>query len=117
MLQSRLRYVVVASALALPLIPLMAHRALAAKSDFWVRNDSRTTVTHIYVSDSGRDTWDNDLLDGDTLASGEKLRVTFGDASSSRCLYDFRAEFSDGQTVEKYQINVCENDYFSLFDR
>jgi hypothetical protein len=117
MLQSVLRPIMVASALAVPIVSLLAQAALADKSDFWVRNNSNNTISELYLSASNLDSWDNDLLRSDTLQSGDRFQVGFGDDSSDTCLYDIRAVFSDGQVVEDYQVNVCDNDYYTFFDK
>jgi hypothetical protein len=117
MLQNIFRPVVAASMLAVPMVSLLAPSALADKSDFWVRNNSRNTISELYLSASNLDSWDNDLLRSDTLQSGDRFQVAFGDDSSNTCLYDIRAVFSDGQVVEDYQVNVCNNDYYTFFDK
>ncbi|MBD3880590.1 hypothetical protein IFO70_02350 [Phormidium tenue FACHB-886] len=117
MLQKVLRPVMVASALAVSMVSVLAPAALADKSDFWVRNDSENTISELYLSASNRDSWDNDLLGSTVLESGDRFQVTFGDYSDSACLYDIRAVFSDGQVVEDYQVNVCNNDYYTFFSQ
>lgn len=106
----------VAATLALPLLPLMTETALADKANFWVHNDSNATITRLYVSESTRDTWDNDILGSDVLESGASVQVTFGNTSPNACFYDILAVFSDGQTVEDYQVDVCSNNGYTFYD-
>jgi hypothetical protein len=117
MFQNTLRPVMIASALAVPLVSFLAPPALADKSDFWVRNDSNNTISELYLSASNLDSWDNDLLGNVVLQSGDRFQVAFADTSNNNCLYDIRAVFSDGQVVEDYQVNVCNNDYYTFFDQ
>ena len=117
MLQKVFRPVMVAAAIAVPMVSLLAQAALADKSDFWVRNNSHNTISELYLSASNLDAWDNNLLKSDTLASGDRFQVAFSDAADNTCLYDIRAVFADGQVVEDYQVNVCNNDYYTLFDK
>jgi hypothetical protein len=117
MFNSSVRNAIVASILTLPVISLLSPSALADKSNFWIRNDSSSTIAELYLSSSGHDVWDNDLLDEDILESGSRFQVSFADKSANACLYDIRAVFTSGDVVEDYQINVCENEYYSFFDQ
>jgi hypothetical protein len=110
------RNTLVASALAVPMAAIITDAAIAGKDNFIVRNDSRVPITQLYVSASSRPTWDNDILEGDWLEYGEQTRIVFGDPSPNNCLYDILAVFSDGQTVEDYQVNVCSNTGYTFYD-
>jgi hypothetical protein len=103
------------AALSLPLVSLLAPSALADKNDFQVLNNTGIDITELYLSDSSLDSWNNDILDRDVLEGGDAIRVNFADMSSDRCLYDIRAVFADGQEVEDYRLNVCENDNYKFF--
>lgn len=105
------------STLTIPLVALDTPNALADKANFQVFNESSLTLTHLYVSDSRRDTWDNDILGQDTLPSGYNIQVVFADASPYVCLYDIRAVFANGQIVEDFQIDVCRNTEYTFFDQ
>jgi hypothetical protein len=109
--------VVVASVIGLPVITLAAPEALAAKDDFYVYNSSRSDIYYLYISEASMSEWGNDVLGDQILYSGTETQIQFGNMSPSVCLYDFRAETSAGQVVENYQINVCTNDYFEIFDQ
>jgi hypothetical protein len=117
MLQKKIRPAIVAAALAMPIVSLLAQAALADKSDFWVRNNSHNIISELYLSASDVDAWDNNLLKSETLKSGDRFQVAFADAADNTCLYDIRAVFSDGQVVEDYKVNVCENDFYAFFDK
>lgn len=98
---------VVAVTLALPIASMLAGQAIASKDGFRVENNSGEDIVELYVSASTRASWDTNILGGDVLTTGESTPVTFGDPSPQNCLYDIMAVFSDGQTIEDYQINVC----------
>lgn len=117
MTKNLLSTTLLASAMALPIAGTFAEAALAAKDNFVVYNDSRLTIVELYVSASNRTTWDNNILNGDVLGSGDSTRVVFGDPSPSTCLYDILAVFADGQTVEDYQINVCDSTGYTFYDQ
>jgi hypothetical protein len=111
------RNTLIAAACTLPVLSLTATAALANKENFVVRNNSSSTITELYVSESNRSTWDNNVLGSDSLPQGGYTQVNFGDRSPNLCLYDIRAIFSSGQVVEDYQINVCRNAEYSFRDR
>lgn len=116
MLHNLVRHAAITSVLALTGVSLIAETALAEKSDFRVYNDSNSTITELYVSESSRDSWDNDILGADVLTTGSSIQVVFGDASANVCIYDILAVFADGQTVEDYQVNVCSSGGYTFFD-
>lgn len=70
-------------------------------------NATGYTITHFYASNSGQSDWQEDILGADVLANGASVMINIDDGSGA-CLYDFRARFSDGDTLERYRINVCE---------
>lgn len=116
MLHILVRQAAIASVLTLTGVSLMAEKALAEKADFRVYNDSNSTITELYVSESSRDSWDNDILGADVLTTGSSIQVIFGNTSTNICIYDILAVFADGQTVEDYQVNVCSSGGYTFFD-
>lgn len=116
MIHKLIRTALITSALALPVVPLTAQQALADKADFWVYNDSEATITRLYVSESTRDTWEDDLLGEEVLVSGSGIRITFKDETSTSCHYDILAVFADGQVVEDYRVDVCSNRGYTFYD-
>ncbi|BAU12564.1 hypothetical protein LEP3755_30940 [Leptolyngbya sp. NIES-3755] len=101
---------IVAGLMTLPTIALTPLAASAAKDDFSVYNSSGTTIVRLYVSSSGRTTWDDDVLGRSVLSPGESGTVTFADESSNQCLYDFRAIYANGRVSEQFGVNVCRRD-------
>lgn len=101
-------------ALALALVGLNAPFAVAAKSDFRVYNSTGSTMYRLYVSDSSLSGWGRDSLGSNVLRSGRNTSIRFGDPSSRRCLYDFRAEFANGAVVQDMGVNVCRNSWIEF---
>jgi len=116
MLHNLVRHVAIASVLSCSGTALMAEPALAEKSDFRVYNDSNTVITELYVSESSRDSWDNDILGTDILTVGSSIQVVFGNTADNVCMYDILAVFADGQTVEDYQVNVCSSGGYTFYE-
>ena len=71
-----------------------------------VVNNSDATVTQFYGSNSGADTWQEDILGADTLPSGSSVSVNFDDGTGA-CNFDFKAVFADGTSVVETGIDVC----------
>lgn len=116
MLHKLVRHAAIAAVFTLPCLAFTAEKALADKADFQVYNDSNSTITELYVSESNRDSWDNDVLGADVLAIGSSTNIVFSDTSANVCIYDILAIFADGQSVEDYQVNVCANGGYTFYD-
>ncbi|NBW10439.1 MAG: hypothetical protein EBR82_20655 [Caulobacteraceae bacterium] len=77
-----------------------------------IHNQTGWTMLRFYASDARTDSWEEDILGSDTLASGRNWTVNIDDGSGA-CVYDFRAEFTNGQVLERRGINVCQiADYY-----
>ncbi|WP_416674453.1 hypothetical protein [Egbenema bharatensis] len=116
MIHQLIRTTLIASAVSVLSVPVMAVRALADKADFWVYNNSEATITRLYVSESTRDTWEEDILGEDVLVTGAGIRIAFENESANSCHYDILAVFSDGQVVEDYRVDVCSNRGYTFYD-
>ena len=77
-----------------------------------VHNQTGWTMLRFYASDSHTTDWEEDILGRDTLSAGRSLMINIDDGSGA-CVYDFKAEFTNGQTLTRYNINVCQiADYY-----
>jgi hypothetical protein len=77
-----------------------------------IHNQTGWTMLRFYASDARADSWEEDILGSDTLDSGRNWTVNIDDGSGA-CVYDFRAEFTNGQVLERRGINVCQiADYY-----
>jgi Fe-S cluster assembly iron-binding protein IscA len=77
-----------------------------------VHNQTGWTMLRFYASDSRTSDWEEDILGADTLAAGRSLSINIDDGSGA-CVYDFKAEFTNGQTLTRFNINVCQiADYY-----
>ncbi len=90
--------------------------AVAAQSlDFKLVNLSSGDVVEFYVSHSGTNEWEENLLDGAYLPSGNEIDVSIDDNRKS-CSYDIRAVFGDGADLADYQINFCDVTQYVIED-
>lgn len=107
----------VASALIFCSAPLLFMQpASANKGNFRVYNYSRENVVGLYITASGFNSWGRNILQR-SLHGGTSIGITFNDPYADKCYYDFRVVLADGEVVRKYGIDVCQNEYFEVYDR
>lgn len=87
--------------------------AAAADRKVDIVNKTGHTITSFFASSADEDSWEEDMLGGDTLKNGETLNADIDDGSSA-CIYDFKAVFADGDTVVKRKVNVCKIGTFTF---
>lgn len=78
-----------------------------------VVNASGYTVTQFYGSNSGAQTWEEDILGANTLPSGSSVNVNFDDGTGA-CIFDFKAVFADGSSVVENGIDVCSTSQVTI---
>lgn len=77
-----------------------------------IHNNTGWTMLRFYASDSRVDSWEEDMLGRGTLASGNSVMMNIDDGSGA-CVYDFKAEFTNGQVLTRFNVNVCQiADYY-----
>jgi len=91
--------------LALAVLPVMlALPAAAQEHAVQLGNQSGFTIVEFYASTQGAADWEENMIAGQTVASGQTVTVTFADGGT--CAYTFRAVFDDGdETV--VDVDVC----------
>ncbi|HEY9660853.1 MAG TPA: hypothetical protein V6C65_20555, partial [Allocoleopsis sp.] len=105
------RNIVTALALSLPIAIHGTSAALADSTGFTIQNESSLTITYLFVSASGQETWGDDVLGEGVLEPGESANVYF--ESSDYCLYDIRAVAENGAELDDRQVNFCESDVYT----
>ena len=81
--------------------------ALAADHRVTIVNETNSTMVRFYASNSGRSSWEEDILGNRVLKPGQSVRINIDDGSGA-CMFDFRADFNDGDKLTRNGINVCE---------
>lgn len=77
-----------------------------------IHNNTGWTMLRFYASDSRVTSWEEDMLGRGTLAAGNSMMMNIDDGSGA-CLYDFKAEFTNGQVLTRFNVNVCQiADYY-----
>jgi hypothetical protein len=84
-----------------------------APQDFTIHNETGHVVVTLNVSPSSETRWGPDILGVDVLGSGESAEITF-DRNEDVCLWDIRVTYSDGDTGDWRQINLCETTDITL---
>ncbi|CAN5220409.1 hypothetical protein BH10PSE1_BH10PSE1_11750 [soil metagenome] len=77
-----------------------------------IHNQTGWTLVRFQTADARSRAWQDGVLEARTIATGASWVATIDDGSGA-CVYVFRAEFSNGQALERAAINVCEiADYY-----
>lgn len=77
-----------------------------------IHNNTGWTMTHFYASDSRVTSWQEDMLGRDVLGAGRSIMMNIDDGSGA-CVYDFKARFSNGEELTRFNVNVCQiADYY-----
>jgi hypothetical protein len=71
-----------------------------------VENYSGLTITRFYGSNTGRGSWEEDILGNGVIPPGTAVNINFNDGSGA-CLFDFKAVFADGSSVVESNVDVC----------
>ena len=75
-----------------------------------VHNQTGWTMTHLQVS--AGTSWSADLLGSSTLSAGRSTVVRMDDGAGA-CRYSLRAQFENGQTLQRDGVNACQvADYY-----
>lgn len=77
--------------------------------DFTLTNKTQHVLTALFISLPSTDEWEDDIFGADVLGSGESFNISIDDGLPE-CVYDIRADFSDGDSVQVAQVNLCELD-------
>ncbi len=82
----------------------------AYNRDVRIHNQTGWPMTYLYASSGGD--WGGDLLGSGTLSPGQSVVVRIDDGSGA-CRYSLRAEFDNGQSLQRAGINACQvADYY-----
>ncbi|RZJ03635.1 MAG: hypothetical protein EON89_10960 [Brevundimonas sp.] len=77
-----------------------------------IHNNTGWTMLRFYASNSSRTDWEEDILGDDVLANNASIVMNIDDGTGA-CIFDFKAEFTNGQSLIRNNVNVCEiADYY-----
>jgi hypothetical protein len=80
----------------------------AASADRWVkiRNQTAVVLYRWYATPTNTNSWGQDRLVSKQVPSGYTSTINLNNAGKG-CFFDFRAEFIDGDVLEKFGVDVC----------
>jgi hypothetical protein len=110
---SRLFAAIPAAAL---LVAVFAAPAFADPRDFTVTNNTSFVLTHVYVEPSDSNSWGDDIMGADVVASGSGVKVTFGAFDGATCSYDIKVIGDAGQEGFLYKVDLCNTTAVTFSD-
>lgn len=78
-----------------------------------INNETSFDIIEFYASNTGTNSWEEDILGKDILPAGHSVMINIDDGSGY-CKFDFLAVFDDGDEVTSANNNVCELSEFSF---
>jgi hypothetical protein len=90
---------------------LLAPAAIAQTDsiDFTLSNATERTLLSLYISVPETDEWEEDIFGADVLEPGETFVISIDDGLPA-CVYDIRADFTDGTQIDIRGVDFCELD-------
>ena len=70
-------------------------------------NNTAVAVHTIFGSNTGADTWEEDILGEGVLEANDAIDINFDDGTGY-CMFDFKVTFADGDEGTLSGVNVCE---------
>ncbi|MFG1297932.1 MULTISPECIES: hypothetical protein [Xanthobacter] len=101
------------AAIAALMVCAVAAPAAAKNRKVDIINKTGHTMTSFFASNVDEESWEEDMLDGDTLKNGETLEADINDGTGA-CIFDFKAVFADGDSVVKRKVDVCKVGEFTF---
>ncbi len=80
--------------------------AWAGTQDFVLVNDTGVTINNLFVSETSKDDWEEDVLGEDVLEDGASVSITF--SGKKACMWDLMVKDEDGESLYWRKIDLCE---------
>jgi hypothetical protein len=101
-MRTRVLPLLLAAWLALPLL------ARADKRDVTIVNRTGREITSLFISPTGVDQWEDDVLGGDVLEDGQTLSVSFEGYAEDECTFDILAGSGNEDAWLLPEVDLCE---------
>lgn len=72
-----------------------------------IHNQTGWTMLGLQAASAGSRDWSGDILDAPALPAGASGLVDIDDGRGA-CVYDLRARFANGQSLDRPRVNVCQ---------
>lgn len=106
----KIRVFAAAFAASALLMPAFAQAApVSDPINFTLSNHTEHVMMALFISLPSTNSWEEDIFGDDVLGSGESMDISIDDGLPE-CIYDIRADFSDGDSVQVAKVNFCELD-------
>jgi hypothetical protein len=76
------------------------------KQDFTLHNETGLEVKEVYISATGNENWEEDILGTDTLASGDEVAITFSRRHED--MWDMKVVFRNGKSNVWTKLNLSQ---------
>jgi hypothetical protein len=86
---------------------------MAGSQDFIIENQTGIDIYELYISPYQSDDWEEDILDGDILADGDSLEVTFGNRKET--YWDIMIRDEEGNSVVWRKFNLKQVSKITLW--
>jgi hypothetical protein len=83
-----------------------ASKAMAGTQDFTLVNKTGITINNLYVSESAKDDWEEDVLGDDQVEDGDSVNVTF--KGHETCKWDLMVKNEAGDGLYWRGIDLCK---------
>lgn len=80
--------------------------ASAGTQDFTLVNKTGVTINNLYVSETTKDDWEEDVLGDAVLEEGESVEITF--SGKKACTWDLMVKDEEGDAMYWRKIDLCE---------
>jgi hypothetical protein len=74
------------------------------KQDFTLHNETGREINEVYISPTGNEDWEEDILGKDTVASGDSVDITFSRRRED--LWDLKVVFNNGKSNVWSKLNL-----------
>lgn len=86
-----------------------------SRQDFQLVNRTGYEISHVYVSSSKTNDWEEDVLGDQTLEEGETLNVRFRGAGGT-CMWDLKVVYKEDDSSAYWRdINLCQTRRVTIF--
>jgi hypothetical protein len=76
------------------------------KQDFTLHNETELEIKEVYISPTGNDDWEEDILGKDTLESGDSVNITF--TRRREDMWDMKVVFRNGKSNVWTKLNLSK---------
>jgi hypothetical protein len=96
----------ICAVLSLAVVASLAVSATAGTQDFTLVNKTGVPINNLYISETGNDDWEEDVLGADVLDDGASIEIQF--SGKKACKWDLMVKDDEGGSVYWRKIDLCQ---------